>query len=190
MSEVVEKTEQACPRAEIAAYLDGELAPPAETAFEQHLAACEICSFRLNEQKRLLCALNFAFDDERNFELPPDFVKTVTVRAEADVSGLRSGKERRRAIAFALALFIAGVGVGVAGKKTGLLETAAGQIASIAGVFFGFFYNLVFGATVIFRAVSRQLTAGASVYSVLLVALLLVSLAALSLLLTRYHRRA
>jgi anti-sigma factor RsiW len=68
---------------EIAAYLDGELAAEAEISFERHVAGCEICSERLNEQKRLLCALDFAFEDEKAFELPKDFVKTVAIRAES-----------------------------------------------------------------------------------------------------------
>jgi anti-sigma factor RsiW len=161
--------------ADIAAYLDGELTAQAENSFERHLTDCEVCSERLNEQKRLLCALDFAFEDEKNFELPKDFVKTVAVRAESDVSALNSREERRRAVVITALLFGAGILFGIASKKLGVFEAAFSQTKVFLGVFW--------------RAFSRQF-AGEIVFSASLILLLLIfSLAALSVLLKK-HRRA
>ncbi|MDQ4121748.1 MAG: zf-HC2 domain-containing protein [Acidobacteriota bacterium] len=159
---------------EIAAYLDGELTPDSEIAFEQHVAKCEICSGRLNEQKRLLRALDFAFEDEKAFELPKDFVKTVAIRAESDVSGLNSKEERRRAFLITGLLFAAGVLFGVVSKKLGVFEVAFAQIKVLLSVFW--------------RAFSRQI-ASEYVFSAFLVfSLLTLTIAGLSVLLIKYRR--
>jgi len=128
---------------EIAAYLDGELAPDAEIAFERHVAKCEICGERLNEQKRLLRALDVAFEDEKAFELPKDFVKTVAIRAESDVSGLNSKEERHRAFLITGLLFAAGVFFCVVSKKLGVFLAAFSQIQVLLGVFLRAFLRQV-----------------------------------------------
>lgn len=160
---------------DVAAYLDGELTAQAEISFERHLTDCEICSVRLNEQKRLLCALDIAFEDEKNFELPKDFVKTVAVRAESDVSALNSKEERRRAVVITALLFGAGVLFGTASKKLGVFEAAFSEIR----VFFGVFW----------RAFSRQFASEVVFSASLILLLLIFSITALSVLLKK-HRRA
>jgi anti-sigma factor RsiW len=82
--------ENECPRAELAAYIDGELLPREEIELERHLAGCGVCKFELNEQKRLLFALDFALEDEKDFELPANFAKVVV------------GKRRKQSERFAL----------------------------------------------------------------------------------------
>jgi anti-sigma factor RsiW len=159
---------------EIAAYLDGELAAEAEISFERHVVGCEICSERLNEQKRLLCALDFAFEDEKAFELPKDFVKTVRVRAESDVSGLNSKEERRSALVITALLFAAGVLFGVVSKKLGVFEAAFAQIKVLLGVFW--------------RAFSRQFANEIMFSAFLVLSLLIFTIAALSVLLRKYCR--
>ena len=159
---------------DIAAYLDGELAAEAEISFERHVTDCEICSERLNEQKRLLHALDFAFEDEKAFDLPKDFVKKVAVRAESDVSALNSKEERRRAFLITGLLFAAGVLFGIASKKLGVFEALFTQIKVLFGVFL--------------RAFSRQF-ANEIVFSAFLVLLLLIfSIIALSVLFKKYRR--
>lgn len=161
--------------AEIAAYLDGELSPEAEIGFERHVAGCEICAARLNEQKRLLCALDFAFDDEKLFELPKDFVKTVAVRAESDVSGLNTKKERTRAFLITAALFATGVLFGIAGNRLGVFEQAFAQIKVLLGVFW--------------RAFSRQFAGDAGFSAIVVLSLIIFTIAAASVLFFK-HRRA
>lgn len=159
---------------EIAAYLDGELTADAEISFERHVTGCETCSDRLNEQKRLLCALDSAFEDERDFELPKDFVKNVAVRAESDVSGLNSKEERRRAFLITALLFAAGVLFGVVSKKLGVFEAAFAQIRVSLGVFW--------------RAFSRQFMSENLFSAFLVLSLLIFTIAAVSVLLRKYRR--
>jgi predicted anti-sigma-YlaC factor YlaD len=186
-AEQLESNAAACPRAEIAAYLDGELSATAEAEFEKHLADCKICAERLNEQKRLLCALDFAFDDEKSFELPPNFARTVAIQAESDISGLRSQKEMVRAFVLILALFLTGVLVGVAGKRSGVFAELLTSLVTAARLFWSLFYDLSLGAIIIFRAVGRQLIDSAF-FGIGFAALILLSLIALSFLVKRLSR--
>ena len=105
--------ENSCPRTELAAYIDGELAPREELELEAHLAVCPLCVFELNGQKRLLSALDFALEGEKHFKLPENFTKVVVANAESKVNGLRCPQERLRAffVSAALILFVV-VGIG------------------------------------------------------------------------------
>ena len=106
MQNQTEKIEESCPRTEIAAYIDGELSPSAEMDLEKHFAVCKNCETEFNEQKKLLCALDFAFDEKTDFELPENFTKSVVIKAESNVSGLRRREERFRALYFCAILFL------------------------------------------------------------------------------------
>lgn len=187
-----EATSKICSHSqEISAYLDGELAPSAEIVFEQHLAECSLCSAKLNEQKRLLHALDFAFE-EKSFELPKDFAKTVAVRAEADVSGLKTWEERRRALLITVGLFLLGVLVGFVGKRSGILpaivERFLTQTYIVTEVLARFAYDVCVSAVVVLRAFGRQFIADSTVSGFLLVVVLLVAFAILSRLLLKFHR--
>lgn len=176
---------------EVAAYLDGELSHEAEFAFELHFEECSFCAEKLNEQKRLICSLEFVFD-EKDFELPKDFAKKVMVRAESDVSGLNSKEERRRALLISGGLFLLGVLAGVVGKQSGILPAAVSnfltQIYVLADVFGKFCYDFGVGLSVIFRVAGRQLVSGSSVSGFLLAFLLIISFILLSRLLLTFHR--
>lgn len=94
----------ACRVADVAAYLDGELDPEAACSFETHARVCGRCAGALNEQKRLLCLLDAAFEPAglraAAVAPPRDFARVVTARARSDMSRtLRAGSERRRALA-------------------------------------------------------------------------------------------
>jgi predicted anti-sigma-YlaC factor YlaD len=181
-----------CPRAEIAAYLDGELSAQEEIVFEAHLAVCEKCSNELREQRKLLHALNFALDTKTEVALPKDFAKTVAARAENDLSGLKSKNERRHALLLCSALFVSGVLVGVVGKKSGVLPVLLNQTLVQVGAFGNFLLHLAYdtgiGATVILRVVSRQFLFGSTLGWILTFALFISLLIILSRLLIRYHR--
>ena len=88
----------ACQSEEIAAYLDGELDSVVRQLFEEHLKECRSCASSLEEQKRLLCMLDFALGSggvggETALPLPKDFAQLVAVRAESDMSGVRRSSE-------------------------------------------------------------------------------------------------
>jgi predicted anti-sigma-YlaC factor YlaD len=176
---------------DVAAYLDGELTPAAETLFQSHLAECSSCACNLNEQKRLLNALEFAFENEKSFALPEDFARIVAVRAEANVSGLRDKRERRRVIWLAVALVFCGELVLLfGGQNAALLAIFSGvlrQMLTIGNFLLGFCYDFGFGAFIVLRAVSRQVFV-LPFAGLLCAVLLIVSFAALSRLLVKYHR--
>ncbi|MEP6923512.1 MAG: zf-HC2 domain-containing protein [Pyrinomonadaceae bacterium] len=176
---------------EIAAYLDGELLTPDENSFEQHLIECAECLEKLNMQKRLLCALDFAFDNEKNFDLPVNFAKSVAVRAESDVSGLRSRDERGRALLISSGLLLLGFLVGIIGKKSGFLSLVAdkfsNQIFVVLKVLGDFCYDFGLGLKVILRVVGRQFIES-PLAGFLLLVLFVVSSIVLSRRLFKFHR--
>jgi anti-sigma factor RsiW len=189
---VSEVNEKVCSHSqEISAYLDGELASSAEAVFERHLAECSLCAAKMNEQKRLLHALDFAFE-EKSFELPKDFAKTVAVRAEADLSGLKTSEERRRALLITVGLFLLGALVGFVGKRSGILpaivERFLTQTYIVAEVLARFAYDVCVGAVVVLRAFGRQFISDSTVSGFFLVVVLLIAFAILSRLLLKFHR--
>lgn len=128
----------------VAAYLDRELAPDAAARFEAHAAGCPACSAALLEQRRLLCLLDAAFD--QNFArvppLPRDFTRAVKARAQTDMSGVRDPREGVRAVKICAALTAAALALlGVAafapllqaGRSAASLLGVAGRAASEAG---------------------------------------------------------
>ena len=58
------ETNRFCPRPEITAYLDGDLSPREEFDLDLHFAGCAACTDELNQQKKLLCALDFALEEQ------------------------------------------------------------------------------------------------------------------------------
>ncbi len=87
-----------CQLEEVAAYLDGELSGDALHRFEDHLKSCARCESELRVQRQLLCTLEVAFGNARGFDLPHNFTRVVTARAENDLRGVRDKSERRRAL--------------------------------------------------------------------------------------------
>jgi anti-sigma factor RsiW len=173
MKEQAGKPKQTCPRTEIAVYVDGELAPPQELVLEQHLASCQICRAELNEQKKLLCALDFLLEEKpAEIEIPENFARVVATRAESNVSGLRNREERRRAVFLCASLgLMAMVGLGAEAKT---IFAASGavleQIAALAVFIAHMAYDVAFGVVVILRSLANQAIVSAG----LVVALLLI----------------
>jgi anti-sigma factor RsiW len=182
-----------CPRTELtAAFVDGELDPAASEEFGRHARACAACSAALLEQRRLLCLLDTAFDEtfEKRVKLPEGFTRELRARAQNDLSGVRAGAERRRALkicaalaaaVFALLGFAAFEAVArpmiAAALGAGRLLGAAGHAAADAGS----------GAGLVLRAVGGRMVASGA----LALAELAAFAAALALLLRligAYHR--
>lgn len=151
-------TEQTCPRSALAAYLDGELAPREELVLEMHLAVCQICRTELNQQKKLLCALDFALEEKDEIEVPKDFAKTVAVRAESNVSGLRNRSERPTALFLCASLFLfALVGLGAETERlTAAFFKISEKILAVAAFSAHLVYDISFGTVVILRSLSQQ----------------------------------
>jgi predicted anti-sigma-YlaC factor YlaD len=165
MKEQAGKINPTCPRMEIAAYVDGELAPRQELALEQHLAACETCRAELNEQKKLLCALDFMHEaNSSDIEIPKNFARVVATRAESNVSGLRNREERGRAIFLCASLFfLVVVGLGAETEKVFTASTAILERVLAVLTFFGHLtFDVAFGVVVILRSLANQSVIGAA----------------------------
>lgn len=184
-------TEDICShRSEIAAYVDGELLPREELELEAHLAVCESCRNELNEQKKLLCVLDFALENEREIELPKNFTKIVVANAESKVSGLRRPQERSESLLVCGALFLL-VLVGLGGGTDSLADTFwkfTEQIFVVGGFVWNLAYTAAIGLAVVLRSLSQQFVFNSSASVAFAVGLFFVSLLALSRLITRYHR--
>lgn len=147
-----------CFREDILRYIDGEMSPDQECIFEEHLTHCKECHSELNEQKKMLAALDFAFEDDSAIEPPRDFAKIVAAKAESGVSGLRHPKERP--LALLLCLFMAlvalmGIGIGSSGFLS-VISNFGEQIYSVAVLAGHLIYDVSLGVAIILRSLSHQ----------------------------------
>ena len=144
-----------CPRDEIAAYLDGELSSRNEIDLERHFAVCPACLVELNEQKKLLSALNFALEGEEEIELPENFTKVVVANAESNVKGLRCPRERSRALFVCAALFLLVIfGLGAETTNAFGMTAVIGERVFAVG---GFFAHLISDITIALAVILRSL---------------------------------
>ena len=181
---------QTCPRTEIAAYIDGELSPRAELDLEMHFAACPTCLAELNEQKKLLCALDFALEDKEEIELPENFTRVVVANAESHVQGLRCPRERNRALFVCAALFLVVIlGLGAETSKTfETFGTLTEQFLAVGGFFVHLIHDITIAATVIFRSLCLQFVFKSAISAGLLGICFVVSLLIFSRLMSRRSR--
>lgn len=158
MEQNTAKFEDSCPRADIVAYIDGELSPREEMDLEMHFAACAVCAAELNEQKKLLCALDLALEDKDEIELPENFTKVVVANAESNVKGLRCPRERNRALMVCVALL--SVVVLILGAETSdsfaSFGTITEQFWAVGGFFVHLIHDITVAATVILRSFCVQ----------------------------------
>jgi hypothetical protein len=145
-----------CPSIDIAAYIDGELAPHDEIELERHLGTCAICTDELNIQKQLVNALDGSLNSMP--DLPKDFAKRVITNAESSVGGLRKTSERTSAMVVCSALFflvIFSIGASAPGAFTAAFDVFARSYAVIA-----FVAHIVFdvgeGITILIRTFLSQ----------------------------------
>jgi anti-sigma factor RsiW len=148
-----------CGSAEVAAYLDGELDQGALLAFEEHLKECRSCSEKLEEQRRLLCTLDMAFNEEKYLALPSDFARVVTAHAQTDMSGMREKSERGRALRLCAALMLFSFALLGSAALTDSVFEPVRIFGRFAGAGFGILWRAIYdaGATisVIMRIVGR-----------------------------------
>jgi hypothetical protein len=171
-------------RSEIAAFIDGELSPREELELELHLAVCGSCAVELNEQKKLLCALDYALETDGEIELPANFIKTVVTNAESKVSGLRRPQERSKALFVCAALFLF-VLLGLGGETETVLNTFrkfAEQFLAVGGFVWNLIYDVSVGTAIVLRSLSSQFIFNSSASLAILIVFVLLSL----FLLTRF----
>ena len=155
-SEIIE-----CPLDEIASYVDGELSPSEDAAFETHLTGCEVCRTELKHQKEFLFALNASLESENDIPLPKDFTRTIVANAESRVSGLRRPRERFTAIFICVALFF--FALFALGGEAGTVWSAFGSIAEKALAVGAYILRLVFSISYSVAVVIRSLFSHVSV---------------------------
>lgn len=194
MNREFEKIETICSLSDIAAYLDGELDPVTELCLEEHLVDCEDCFNALREQKMVLCALNAAMaplDHREQIELPVNFARSVTVRAESNVNGLRKREERTMAVTlFALMLGLIAVlfMIGDNSRTIEIADQGATFLSTLAGVVWAVFYNVGLGAVIIIRTLTRYMLSDSSISLIGLLTLAILSLALSSSFVLRIRR--
>lgn len=177
-----------CRSSDIAAYIDGELSPDAEIAFEMHAAACAECHAELNLQKNLLRELDLCLTTGE-LALPSDFAKTVVANAESRVSGLRSANERVTAVLLSAGLLVSwliALGPGLSGTLS-LLNSLVLKAAVVAASVFHFIFDIALGITIIFRALGTSLLQGSGVATASIAVIVVMSLFFLSRLLLRSY---
>ena len=125
---------------------------------ELHFSVCKTCAAEFNEQKKLLCALDFALDEKPEFALPEDFTRTVVIKAESNVSGLRRREERFRALFLCASLFLLII-FGLGSETEAVFSTFAvfiEQIFAVGGFVVHLIFDIAFALTAILRLDRRS----------------------------------
>lgn len=179
--------------AETAAYLDGELDAQALVLFEAHLKECRSCVVELQEQRRLLCALDFALGaDDPCVDLPRDFARNVAANAESDMSGVRKRVEHASALRLCFGLSIAIFTLLGGATLYATVSTPIKAFARSCTMVLGFVWNALYdagvGAAVILRALGRRLIFESHPISLMALLLFAIAIALLPRLIARYHR--
>lgn len=178
-----------CPRPEIAAYVDGELTPREEFELEMHFAACASCAEELNEQKKLLRALDFVLE-EPEIELPKDFTKVVVANAESRVSGLRGQNERYNAlfVCSALSILVFAFFGSEAQSVLASSRVVVEQLFALGGFLAHLSYDIAVGATVVVRSLCFRFVFNSAISLVLVTIVFGFSALIFSRLMLRYKR--
>ncbi len=190
MKPQIAQSKEVCPREEIAAYLDGEVSPRRELELEMHFAVCSVCNEELNAQKKLLCALDSALFTEKEVELPENFTKIVVTKAESNVSGLRRPQERRNAFFICAFLFLPLL-IWFGAETESVLATFTQfgeQLLVVGRLVSHLVYDIAVGAVVILRSLSNQIVFNSIASAVSLVILFIISLIAISRLVSKFDR--
>ena len=180
-----------CQLEDVAAYLDGELAGAALDRFEHHAKTCQTCATELRAQRQLLCTLDVAFNNSRSFDLPNNFTRVVTARAENDLSAMRNGRERKRALQLCVLLALVAFALLGAATRTIVIDPVR-SFFRVARVLLDFLWQAVSDAVATLAVLSRVIRSAVLDTQpgsrLLLVLAFLVSLSCLSLLIVRYRR--
>lgn len=184
-----------CRSEEAAAYLDGEMDASSAALFELHLKDCALCATALQEQRRLLCTLDFALggDERSDIQLPKNFAQIITAHAQSDVSSLRRERaEHKRALRLCLILAAASFALLGGAAWSESVFKPLGLLVRHAGTIFGFIgralYDFGAGLAVIARAVGGRTIFESNGLAAFVFLLLAGALFLLPRLISNYHR--
>lgn len=180
-----------CDTENIAAYIDGELDSVRRVALEQHIEQCNRCASELQAQRLFMCELDSALASPFNLAVPPNFAQVVAVHAESDMRGVRHRSEHTKALRFCIILSLAAFALlGVASSKAVILNirSAAANVFGVVGLFARTTFDAAAGFTVISRVMSRGLISDSRLAGLTGLLVLILAIAVLSLLVSRYHR--
>lgn len=184
----------ACRNEEIIAYLDGDMDARAIARMEHHFASCQSCAAELKVQRRLLRELDFSLAQEDSLELPANFAEVVARRAQADMSGVRQRRERRRALA--LCSMLAAISFIMLGGA-GLSESVFAPLRAVwrAGTaLFSFLghalYDAGAGLAIFSRSIASRLLFESRPLGLLVLLLFASALFLLARMISVYHHRA
>jgi hypothetical protein len=138
-----------------------------------------------------MCELDSALASKIELEVPPNFARVVAVHAESDMRGVRDRKEHTRALRFCIILALAAFALlGVATSQAVVLSVraVAGKIFGVVGIFGRTAFDAAAGFTVVSRVVSRGLISDSRLAGLAGLLLIVLAIAVLSLLISRYHR--
>ena len=180
-----------CEFEDVAAYLDGELNGVALKRFEEHLKSCAHCDRELRAQRQLLCTLEIAFSDSRAFDLPHNFTRVVTARAENDLRGVRNKREGRRALQLCAALAL--ISFALLGAATRVvvfdpLRVFFRVTRALLDLGWQTAAEAVSSALVLIRVIGHAAFSANNGLGVFLFVAFLGSVSVLLLLITKYHR--
>lgn len=183
--------ENKCQLEEVAAYVDGELSGIGLDRFEDHLKSCADCAGELRAQRQLLCTLDVAFGGSRSFNLPHNFTRVVTARAESDLSGMRNKRERRRALQLCVALAVVSFALLGAAARTVVFEPVR-SFFRITGSLLHLAWQAgaeaALSATVIIRVIARAVFLTPNGRGLVLLVTFLLIVSCLPFLFAKYRR--
>lgn len=180
-----------CETENIAAYIDGELEQSRRAALEEHLKQCADCAADLQAQRVFMCELDSALASPFDLAVPPNFAQVVAVRAESDMRGVRDRVEHKRALRFCIVLGLAAFALlGLGASKAVLLNVRAmaGKVVGVLGFFAKTTADAASGLTVMSRVASRGLLIDSRLAGIAGLLLVVLAVAVLSFLISRYHR--
>ena len=180
-----------CETEKIAAFIDGDLEPFERVALEEHIKHCSRCTSELQAQRLFMCELDSALAGSHELAVPANFARVVAVHAQSDMRGVRDRKEHTRALQFCIILGLTAFALlGVASSKAVILNIAsgAGKVFGVLGAFARTTFDAAAGVTVISRVVSRGLIPDSRLAGLAGLLLVILAIAVLSLLISRYHR--
>jgi anti-sigma factor RsiW len=180
-----------CQLEDVAAYLDGELSEAGVGRFEDHLRSCSDCATELRAQRQLLCTLEVAFNGHRSFQLPHNFARIVTARAESDLSGMRNKHERRRALKLCAGLALVSFALLGAAARTVVVEPLSTLFRisrTVLQLAWQAASEAVMSATVLGRVIVRAVLLGQNGLGLLMLVAFLIAISVLPFLLVKYHR--
>lgn len=184
-------SESKCQLEDVAAYLDGELSDAGANRFEDHLKLCVDCATELRAQRQLLCTLDVAFNGTRSFQLPHNFARIVTARAESDLSGMRNKHERRRALKLCAVLALVSFALLGAATRTIVfdpLSTLFRISRTVLQLAWQAASETVMTAAALGRVIVRAILPGQNGLGLIMLVAFLIAVTVLPFLLIKYHR--